>query len=294
MAWWDGTLSLDKAGALLTRWASSEFSTDWGTRDLSPTTSFYDPISYHQGTVWPLYTGWASLAEYRAGRTLSAYAHLKQNSNLTWAQDLGAVTELLSGEFFHPLGRSTSHQLWSSAMVIVPALRGLFGITWDAAHDTLDVAPHLPATWDHAVVRSIPVGQRKTDLTFTRKDRTLLISASDGVRLASKVPGATASASVLAIPLPAVELFLDSELPVPGAKTSQTKVLDQTEDGHSASFRFSGLGGSTQAIKVRLNDPRLHVQMNGKPLDGAQPLRSIDVTFPKGAGFVESDVRFTW
>ena len=43
---------------MLDRWAAPEFSTDWGTRDLSPTVSFFDPISYHQGTVWPLYTGW--------------------------------------------------------------------------------------------------------------------------------------------------------------------------------------------------------------------------------------------
>jgi glycogen debranching enzyme len=85
VASWDGTLSLQHPGAMLARWASNEFSTDWGTRDLSPTTSFYDPISYHQGTVWPLFTGWVSLAEYRYGRTLSGYAHLMQNADLTWS-----------------------------------------------------------------------------------------------------------------------------------------------------------------------------------------------------------------
>ncbi len=50
--------NLQHAGPMLNRWAAAEFSTDWGTRDLSPTVAFYDPISYHQGTVWPLYTGW--------------------------------------------------------------------------------------------------------------------------------------------------------------------------------------------------------------------------------------------
>lgn len=70
-----------------------------------------DPLGiarYHQGSAWPLFTGWVSLAEHRAGRTLSGYAHLMQNA---WTQDLGAVTELLSGEFFQPLGRSSSHQI---------------------------------------------------------------------------------------------------------------------------------------------------------------------------------------
>ncbi len=148
VAWWDGTLALKNAGPMLSRWASDEFSADWGTRDISERTAFYDPISYHQGSIWPLFTGWVSLAEYRAGRPLSGYAHLMQNAELTWAQDLGAVTELLSGEFFQPLGRSSSHQLWSSAMVISPMLRGLFGLDWDALNHTLRISPHLPADWD--------------------------------------------------------------------------------------------------------------------------------------------------
>jgi len=32
-----------------------------GPATLSPTVSFYDPISYHQSTVWPLFTGWVSV-----------------------------------------------------------------------------------------------------------------------------------------------------------------------------------------------------------------------------------------
>ncbi len=131
---------------MFSRWASPEFSADWGTRDISNQTSFYDPISYHQGSIWPLFTGWVSLAEYRAGRPLSGYAHLMQNANLTWAQDLGAVTELLSGDLFQALGRSSSHQMWSSAMVISPLVRGLLGLDWDALNRTLIVRPQLPAT----------------------------------------------------------------------------------------------------------------------------------------------------
>ena len=107
-------------------------------------------MSYHQGSVWPLFTGWAALAEFRGNQPLAGYRMLMENANLTWAQDLGADTELLSGDFFVPFGRSTSHQLWSSAMVITPTLRGLFGISIDAQTKTITVNPHLPASWDHA------------------------------------------------------------------------------------------------------------------------------------------------
>ncbi len=102
-------------------------------------------MSYHQGSVWPLFTGWAALAEYRGGQPLAGYQMLMENANLTRAQDLGAVTELLSGDFFVPFGRSTSHQLWSSAMVITPTLRGLFGISINAQTKTITVNPHIPA-----------------------------------------------------------------------------------------------------------------------------------------------------
>ena len=124
IAWWDGHFALKEPDTMFRRWASHEFSTDWGTRALSENDVLYNPISYHQGSVWPLFTGWTSIAEYRTGRPLSGYSHLMQNAYLTWAQDLGAVTELLSGAYFVPFGRSSTHQLWSSAMVVTPVLRG--------------------------------------------------------------------------------------------------------------------------------------------------------------------------
>ncbi len=178
VAWWNGTLALKHAGPMLTRWASHEFSTDWGLRDISDRTAFYDPISYHQGSVWPLFTGWTALAEYRAGRTSSGYAHLMQNLNLTWAQDLGSVTELLSGEFFQPLGRSSSHQMWSSAMVITPLLRGLFGLDWHAANRTLRVTPHLPAEWDRATLHNVPLGGSTVDLSYERSGGNVIVRAT--------------------------------------------------------------------------------------------------------------------
>ncbi len=302
VAWWDGTLALDQAAPMLSRWASAEFSTDWGTRDLSPKSSFYDPISYHQGTVWPLYTGWTSLAEYRTGRDLSAYAHLRQNADLTWAQDLGDVTELLSGEFFQPLGRSTSHQLWSSAMVISPILRGLFGIEWNAAENTLTVTPHLPADWDRAAVLRLPIGSGTTDLRFERSGATLVVRASDGVRLKSRVPGAVVGSegsSSLRIPLPAVEASVATDLPLPGARTEQMKVLDQQAGPRSLTLRLAAPAGSKQGFRLRRNDPKVRIRSDdGLPLK-ADAQQTVDLDFAAGQsdagkGYVERTVRFTW
>ena len=137
-----------QTGTCLQQFAGHALNTDWGLRDVANDEKIYDGMSYHQGSVWPLFTGWAALAEYRGNQPLAGYQLLMENANLTKAQDLGAVTELLSGDFFVPFGRSTSHQLWSSAMVITPTLRGLFGIDIDAQTKTITVNPHLPAGWD--------------------------------------------------------------------------------------------------------------------------------------------------
>src|SRR5579875_699809 len=97
-----------------------------------------------------------------------------QNADLTWSQDLGSVTELLSGQYYQVLGRSTAHQLWSSAMVISPILRGMFGLEWNQPQHQLIVTPHLPADWDSATIRHLPFGQSQIDLSFHREARTML------------------------------------------------------------------------------------------------------------------------
>jgi hypothetical protein len=296
VASWDGSYQLPQAQPMFSRWAAQEFSTDWGTRDLSPTVSFFDPISYHQGTVWPLYTGWTSVAEYRNGRSLSGYAHLMQNADLTWAQDPGAVTELLSGEYFSPLGRSTSHQLWSSAMVISPTLRGLFGLEWNAAGNRLTLTPSLPADWDHAALRHVPLGAGTVDLDMTRSGTMLVVKASGAsVTLGSHALGAKFEDGVLRIPLPAVEAAILHGLPQPGAVTQQLKVLDQKTDTNSLTLRLAAPAKSRQTVMLRVNDARSKLRIEGAEAPASNaPLRPVVVEFGSGAGYVEKTLKVTW
>ena len=296
VAAWDGTFNLSRSKEMLSRWASQEFSTDWGTRDLSPSVSFYDPISYHQGSVWPLFTGWVTLSEYRNGRSLSGYAHLMQNADLTWAQDLGAVTELLSGEFFRWFGRSTSHQLWSSAMVVTPTVRGVFGLEWNAAENQLTVTPNLPAMWSEAKVSGIPLGNSRVGVEMKR-DRTMLMvrltgEGSKGVKLISRAAGASVASGELRIPLPVAEVGIAHGLPEPGAVTSQLKVLDQQASPHSLRLQLSAPGGSNQVLFLRVNNSNVRLRTEGAEVsaDSSQ----LRVQFPAGAAYVEKAVTLSW
>jgi hypothetical protein len=275
--------------------ASHEFSTDWGTRDLSRNEAIFDPISYHQGSVWPLFTGWVSLAEYRAGHPLSGYAHLMQNADLAYAQDLGAATELLSGEFFQPLGRSSSHQTWSSAMVLTPAIRGLFGLDWDALHHTLRLAPHLPANWDSAKLHHVPMGNFRVDLDFKREGDHLLIQAqSDQPALLCLVPQSApredcrAARHELRLELPPVEIAIPHGLPQPGSRTEQPKVLAEERSTNRLTITLEAPGGATHDLPLRINRPGLHV--SGAEIAGDK----LRVRFRPGSGYQREFVSLTW
>jgi glycogen debranching enzyme len=295
IAWWDGSWELPQAEKMLERWASPEFSTDWGVRDVSRQERIYDPMSYHQGSVWPLYTGWTALAEYRSGRPFAGYAHLMQNADMTYSQDLGAVTELLSGEFFQPFGRSSSHQLWSSAMVVTPGIRGLFGLEADALHHTLRVHPQLPAAWETAALSNVAVGGARFDMRFRKDHGKLLIDASSSEpqglclttsRETSGTPCAATTARThhLELSLPAFEVELPHTLPAPGSRTEFAKILTQSENG----FEIEGLAGSVAELEVRF--VRTPAQVAGAAWDGGKLL----VRFPPGDGYQRTAVRFTW
>jgi len=322
IAWWDGHDSLKQPDAMFRRWASHEFSTDWGARDVGQNEKIYDPISYHQGSVWPLFTGWASVAEYRAGRSMSAYAHLMQNANLTWQQDLGAVTELLSGDYFAPFGRSTTHQMWSSAMVLTPAIRGLFGLSFDAENKAVVVDPHLPATWQGATLHHVPVAGGIGDITFHRDGALMVVRLSGapaGVGLRSKSSTSQASSqSELRLPLDGVEVGIPAELPLPGATTSQLKVLAERHSNGGLELDLEGQAGTVYELPIRLNGvTEKQVSIHGGELrqavwatiaprtlkwwaeggsliSGTSTMRILSVKFPEGSGYQQQTVRLKW
>ncbi|MBA3248259.1 MAG: amylo-alpha-1,6-glucosidase, partial [Pyrinomonadaceae bacterium] len=174
--WWR-TLLDERAQSEIDHLGSGALATDWGARIISNGSRLYDPLSYHYGSVWPLFTGWASMGAYRYGRPHVGYQALMANALLTYQGALGYVTELLSGDFNAPFGRSSHHQIWSEAMVITPAVRGLLGIEVTGGGTILRFAPQLPAHWERVEVRNVAAGQSHYDLRLTRTHERLTITA---------------------------------------------------------------------------------------------------------------------
>jgi glycogen debranching enzyme len=333
LAWWDppgGKSILAQPEGCLSQFAGAALNTDWGLRDVANTEPIYDGMSYHQGSVWPLFTGWAALAQYRGGQPLAGYQILTENANLTRAQDLGAVTELLSGDFFVPFGRSTSHQLWSSAMVITPTLRGLFGISIDAQTKTITVNPHLPAGWNSAKVKHLHLTDGETTVYVSRAadhyNIALDMPAPKGWKIRSDLPGAHTSTDVngevtLHAPLPVIEVdqlfprvttklrditpVLD-QAPLPGDATSRFRILREDYSDHKLVLIIEGLSGSRGGVGLvrhAMIVPHPQLQMKGSEAGisfSEAALRDPDVPmllyfhFSEGEGWKTITVTLTW
>ena len=169
--WWR-LLSPERARRALEHVGSASMATDWGVRILWDRSKRYDPLSYHHGSVWPLFTGWAAMAAYRYEKPHIGYQALMANALLTFQGALGYVTELLSGDFNRDFGRSSHHQIWSEAMVITPLVRGLLGLEVHEGGRLLRLAPQLPAVWDTLVLRHVPVGRDRYAIAIGRQQET--------------------------------------------------------------------------------------------------------------------------
>jgi len=183
--WWR-LLDEDQADQMLDRIGGAEISADWGARILSNQSLLYDPLSYHYGSVWPLFTGWAAMAAYNYYRPHIGYDYLMSNALLTYDNALGYVTELLSGDFNQSFGRSSHHQVWSSAMVVTPLVRGLLGLEANQYQLGVTFAPQLPPGWDKVELKNIRLGTVTWDLALEVTHQPGRLPGYSTMRLSAK------------------------------------------------------------------------------------------------------------
>lgn len=172
---WFGLLDEAKADAMITQLADEDHQTDWGMRIISDRSSKFSGGGYHYGSIWPLFTGWASVAEYRYHQTFPAYANLRANALLALDGSLGHVTEVLSGDYYQPLSTSSPHQIWSAAMVVSPVLRGMLGLEVDAIHHSVKLTPHIPADWDRFTIENVRVGKSTLLMNYLKTDEGIVL-----------------------------------------------------------------------------------------------------------------------
>ena len=232
-------------------------------RLVSSTYEKFDPSGYHFGAVWPLFTGWAAVGEYKYHRPLEAFQNLRANALLTLnGGSLGHTTEVLSGSYFEDQSLSSLHQIWSAAMVISPILRGMMGLSNDAPANTLTFAPHLPADWSFTELHNVKVRGGSIDLSYSRSDDEirLEITPTSNVQTTLEFSPAISSRAQIVevrnngrrIPFKVVASSNDQhvEVRVPLLVHTDLRIRLRHDFGLAFPVELPELGGSSRNIKV--------------------------------------------
>jgi glycogen debranching enzyme len=165
---WFGLPNVDHANKMISKLDEADLETDWGMRIISAQSKLYGGSGYHFGSVWPLFTGWASVGQYRYHRPTSAYFNLRANALLATGGALGHFTEVLSGDYYQSFSTSSPHQIWSAAMVISPILRGMLGLETNAEKHEITFNPHIPADWTSFGIQNIRIGEAAIDFQYRK------------------------------------------------------------------------------------------------------------------------------
>ncbi|HPH11554.1 MAG TPA: hypothetical protein PKW59_11855 [Thermotogota bacterium] len=160
-------LNPSKTAAHVRDFAGSDFSTDWGVRIIGKSSGMYNPAGYHEGSVWPLFTGWASLAEFASGATLSGFAHVCANLADSEYFAKGTIHEVLHGEIYRSSG-VCPHQGWSESMAVQPWIEGVIGFSPDALKASVFLSPQIPANLSRLAVSRLMCGKNEIAMDYER------------------------------------------------------------------------------------------------------------------------------
>jgi len=162
---WTGIVDTDKAGAVARQLMSDDMFSGWGIRTLAQSMAAYNPMSYHNGSVWP-----HDNAICAAG--LMRYGYVEQAQRVTEAiVDAAAafgyrLPELYCGfdrdEFATPVPYPTScsPQAWAAAAPLL-LLHSLLRFTPDVDSRQLWCAPEVPDRYLPLRVSGLRVGKSR-------------------------------------------------------------------------------------------------------------------------------------
>jgi GH15 family glucan-1,4-alpha-glucosidase len=260
---WFKQLDGDQARIMIQELAGPDHQTDWGMRILSSHDPRYGPGGYHYGTVWPLFTGWASVGEYRYHRALPGYSNLRANALLTLNGSLGHVAEVLSGDYFQTLSTGSPHQIWSAAMVVNPLLSGLLGLQVGATSCHLDFVPHIPADWSWFSVNHVGLGAVALDLNYRRTADSIQLDVestgtgrcslqfSPALSLRAKITGARLNGRALPFQIEAnsSDQHVSVNLPIVGERNT-IEIQMRNDFELSESSTLPALGSTSRGLRV--------------------------------------------
>lgn len=181
-ALWAGIAEPAQAAALAkTLLAPSSFS-GWGLRTLSEREARYNPMSYHNGSVWPHDNAivMAGLARYgfhdEALRVFTGLFDASLNMELMRLPELFCGFPRRDGEgpTLYPV--ACAPQAWAAGSVF-QMLQNCLGLTFSLEPPQLRFErPRLPVWIDTLEIRDLPVGEARIDLALRRHENDVSVN----------------------------------------------------------------------------------------------------------------------
>jgi glycogen debranching enzyme len=170
-----GIVEEDKALPLAKGLLAPDMFSGWGVRTMSLSAAAYNPMSYHNGSVWP-----HDNALIAAG--LKRYRFVRATNRVTTALFDAAVSadylrlpELFCGFTRRTPNRPVSYpiacspQAWAAGAPFL-MLQAILGLSARAHENLLTVnLPHLPSWLNTVEVRNLRVGQSSVSMVFRRE-----------------------------------------------------------------------------------------------------------------------------
>lgn len=185
-----GIVPEDCAAILAQTLMARESFSGWGIRTIATTAVRYNPMSYHNGSVWPHDNALIGLGlghygfKHEAGRVFEALFDASVYLDLRRLPELfcGFARRRNQGPTLYPV--ACAPQAWAAAAPLA-LLRACLGVSIQTARGTVDlVRPMLPEFLNEVTLRGLSCGSVHLDVQFRRT----------GEHVAMRVLGATGDA----------------------------------------------------------------------------------------------------
>jgi glycogen debranching enzyme len=191
-----GIATPDNAMRLAETLMRDEFFTGWGIRTAASTESRYNPLSYHNGSVWPhdnsiIANGMARIGcRHMAGQILLSLLDLSTEVELSRLPELicGLKRRRHEGPTLYPV--ACSPQAWSAAAPFF-ILGGCLGISIDSKQSRIVFdRPFLPEGIPQLRIQNLRCGMLAADLVLEKKGNAVLVHPehnTDGLEIVTIV-----------------------------------------------------------------------------------------------------------
>jgi glycogen debranching enzyme len=181
---WARLIDDDKAEALVRTIMDEPMFATWGIRTMSRTEKAYNPLSYHDGSVWPFENGIIA-------QGLKKYGYVRETQDVLdalldaslyfeyrrWPEVYTGVSKRTGGILARQPD-ACRPQAWSAGLMFM-FVQNILGISANPFSTRIDLTPALPSCLDEIVLENCSIADASLSLRLVRQDTHVLLDIMD-------------------------------------------------------------------------------------------------------------------